>query len=191
MKNIHDILSGFGITVPEDKKKDFETAFNENYKTVAEVGKITAARDNYKSQLETAQTALKEFEGVDVAELKGKVKQLNIDLENEKIKYQSEITKRDQSDWLKAKFDEYGVKSPYARRQLASDCMSENSGLKWNEGAFFGFDDFMKAAKEKDNSLYLTSEEKKLAEKERNAPKFTGPLTPTQQTEKYIPPKIF
>lgn len=35
MKNIFDILSGFSITVPEEKKTEFETAFNDNYKTVA------------------------------------------------------------------------------------------------------------------------------------------------------------
>lgn len=191
MKNIHDILSGIGITVPEDKKKDFETVFNENYKTVSEVGKITAARDNYKSQLETAQNALKEFDGVDVKDLQGKVKQLTEDMAKKETEYQNKLTRRDQSDWLKAKFDEYGVNSPYARRQLESDCMSEDSGLKWKDGSFFGFDDFMKSAKEKDSSLYQTSEEKELAEKKENAPHFTGSLTSTQQGEKYTPPKIF
>lgn len=30
--------------------------------------KLEAERDNYKTQLETAQTALKEFEGIDVNE---------------------------------------------------------------------------------------------------------------------------
>lgn len=94
MKTIHDILSGIGITVPEDKKKDFETAFNENYKTVAEVGKITAARDNYKSQLETAQTALKEFEGVDVKDLQGKVKQLTEDIAKKETEYQEKLSER-------------------------------------------------------------------------------------------------
>lgn len=59
MKNIYTLLSEIGITVPEEKKADFDKAVLANYKTVAEVEKITTARDNYKSQLETAQTALK------------------------------------------------------------------------------------------------------------------------------------
>ncbi len=37
MQNIYDILGGIGLTVPEDKKADFDKAVNENYKTVAEV----------------------------------------------------------------------------------------------------------------------------------------------------------
>lgn len=63
MKNIYTILEGINITIPEDRKADFETAFNENYKTVSEVEKLRNARDSYKSQLDTATTRLKSFEG--------------------------------------------------------------------------------------------------------------------------------
>lgn len=58
MKNIFDILSGVGLTVPEDKKADFESAFNENYKTVNDYIKVKTARDNFKSQLDTATETL-------------------------------------------------------------------------------------------------------------------------------------
>ena len=37
MKNIHEILKGIGIEVPEDKKEAFDKAVLENYKTVNEV----------------------------------------------------------------------------------------------------------------------------------------------------------
>ena len=59
MKNIHTLLSEIGITIPDEKKAELDKAVLANYKIVAEVEKITTARDNYKSQLETAQTALK------------------------------------------------------------------------------------------------------------------------------------
>lgn len=70
MQNIYAILAKYNLTIPEDKKTEFEEAVKANYKTVAEVEKITSARDNYKTQLETAQTALKEFEGEVVEILK-------------------------------------------------------------------------------------------------------------------------
>lgn len=54
MKNIYTILGEFGLTVPEDKKKAFETAVRENYKTVSDYEKAVTARDNFKSQLDTA-----------------------------------------------------------------------------------------------------------------------------------------
>ena len=48
-------------------------------------------RDNYKGQLETAQTALKEFEGIDVKELQGKVQTLTADLAAKETEYQGRI----------------------------------------------------------------------------------------------------
>ncbi len=52
MKNIHEILKELGIEIPADKKTEFDTAVNENYKTVAEVDKLRTARDTYKSALD-------------------------------------------------------------------------------------------------------------------------------------------
>lgn len=65
MKNIHTILSEYGITVPDDKKADFDKAIATNYKTVAEydkqAGKLTAMTE----RAETAENTLKGFEGKD------------------------------------------------------------------------------------------------------------------------------
>ncbi len=111
--------------------------------------------------------------------------------------FQAQIAKRDQTDWLQKQMDSYGVQSPYARKQLIAECMSEDNGLPWKEGAFLGFDDFMKTAKEKDSSLYQTAEEKAAAEKDaalkKKAPSLTGPLGDQGQgsSKKFTVPKIF
>ena len=69
--------------------------------------------------------------------------------------------------------------------------------LPWKDGAFLGFDDHMKAAREKDKTLYQTAKEKAEAEKakgqQEKAPYFTGRAGNhnTQPGEKYVPPKIF
>lgn len=74
----------------EDITKIFEGATDEQINAVLDINssdigkakqKLEVERDSYKTQLETAQTALKEFEGVDVGELKGKIAQLTADLE--------------------------------------------------------------------------------------------------------------
>ena len=54
--------------------------------------KIIAERDNYKGQLETTQNALKEFEGVDIKELKGKIDTLTADLTAKETDYQTKLT---------------------------------------------------------------------------------------------------
>ena len=53
--------------------------------------KLEAERDNYKEQLDTAQTALKDFEGVDVNELNDKIKKLTTDLSAKDSEYQAKI----------------------------------------------------------------------------------------------------
>ena len=95
MKNIFEILAALGIVIPEDKKQDITKQVAENYKTVAEFEKVKSRleveRDNYKDSLDTAQNSLKEFEGVDVKELNGKVAQLTADLAKKDTEYQAKI----------------------------------------------------------------------------------------------------
>lgn len=67
----------------------------ENGKDVeAEKGKLTALtaeRDNLKTQLDTAKASLKEFEGVDVKELQGKITELSNNLTAKDAEYQQKI----------------------------------------------------------------------------------------------------
>ena len=167
----------------------------EKYKK--QIPTVEGERDAAKAQLDTANATLKKFEGIDPQQIQQELQTYKTQAEEAEKKYTRELTQRDQKDWIGKKLDEYGVSSPYARRQLTSDCMAEGSGLTWKDGAFFGFDDFMKSAKEKDASLYQTAEEKAAAEKEAankaNAPTFTGPTgDPTPGTDKkFTPPKIF
>lgn len=100
MKNIFEILQGVNITIPEDRKGDFETAFNENYKTVNDYNKVKTARDGYKSQLDTATEALKQFEGVDVSDLKSQISKLTTDLANSKADHEKQLADRDFNDFV-------------------------------------------------------------------------------------------
>lgn len=96
MKNIFEILSALGIEIPEDKKADLTKQVAENYKTVAEFDKVKTRleteRDNYKDSYETAQNSLKEFEGVDVKDLNGKIAKLTEDLKQKDADYKAKIS---------------------------------------------------------------------------------------------------
>lgn len=158
---------------------------------------LEGERDAFKAQFDTANTTLKKFEGIDLQQIQQELQTYKTQAEEAEKKYTRELTQRDQKDWINKKLDEYGVTSPYARRQLTSDIMTEDSGLSWKDGAYFGFDDFMKSAKAKDNGLYQTAEEKAAAEKDAaqkaKAPTFTGPLgdPASGADKKFTPPKIF
>lgn len=167
-----------------------------------EIATLTTERDGYKSQLDTATATLKKFEGIDPEKIQQELQAYKTQAEETEKRFSREITQRDQKDWLKAKLDEYGVKSPLARRQITAEVMSETDGLKWQSAkdgkpaSFYGFDDYMKAAKEEDSTLYMTAEEKAEVEKqqqlEKKAPSFTGPTgDPAGDGKKFTPPQIF
>lgn len=69
MKNIHTILSELGMSIPEDKKAEFDKAVAENYKTAAEfekkVNRLTEDLNAATKRADTAEETLKGFEGKD------------------------------------------------------------------------------------------------------------------------------
>ena len=167
----------------------------------AQKQKTTAAeeeRDNYKSQLATANDTLKKFEGIDPDKIKDEIQAYKTQAEEAQKNFDRQIAQRDQKDWITHKLDEYGVSSPLARKAIIAECMDEESGLKWKGGEFMGFGDYMKKAKEQDAGLYQTAEEKEAVEKaaaqQKKAPTFTGPASDGGKGgagEKFTPPKIF
>ncbi len=118
MKNIYEILKGYNLEIPEDKKSEFETALKANYITVNEVEKIKTARDNYKSQLDTATESLKEFKGVDVKDLQGKIITLNQQLETQKQTYEKQIADNEFDTLVNSILKDKGAKSTKATKAL-------------------------------------------------------------------------
>lgn len=188
-------LTQLGLT-EEQANAVFAMAGRDVEKFKKQVTDLETERTDLQSRLTAANDAVAKFEGIDPEQLQGEVekyKQQAVDAENN---YQRQLLQRDQKSWIKGKMDEYGVESPYARKQLETEAMAEGSGLSWKDGAYFGFDDFMKAAKEKDNSLYESAEEKaakaQQAQQQQNAPKIVGRTGNTKPGgDKYVPPKIF
>lgn len=108
MKNIFKIMEEFGLELPEDKKKDFEKAVNENYKTVADYDKqkekLTAAEDTIKANdtaLEDLKKQLEGFKDVDVSALNNRISELEKERDTLKEDYQTKIADRDFQDILK------------------------------------------------------------------------------------------
>lgn len=76
-------LEDMGLT-----KEQVDQIMSENGNDINAEKKVS---EGYKSQLDEVQKKLKEFDGVDVTELQGKVTSLTTDLENQKTKYEGEI----------------------------------------------------------------------------------------------------
>lgn len=111
----------------EDVTKIFEGATDEQINALldinsADIGnakkKLEVERDNYKTQLETAQTALKEFEGVDVKELRGKIETLTNDLAAKETEYQNKIADMEFNAVLDSAITKSGARNAKAVKAL-------------------------------------------------------------------------
>lgn len=108
MKNIFEIMKEYGLEVPEDKKKDFEKAVLENYKTMTDYDnqtkKLDAANETIKANdtaMKDLQTKLDGFKDVDVSGLNQRIKDLETEKANIQKDYDAKIADRDFDDLVK------------------------------------------------------------------------------------------
>lgn len=153
MKNIYEILKDFGLEVPEDKKADFDKAWKENYRTKAEYEKATSQRDEYKTSLDTVNGKLKEFEGVDVNELKGQITKLQQDLKDKDTEYANKEADRIFQDTLKE-----AIKTAGGRNEKAVMALLDIETLKSSKDQSADIKKALDAAKESDAYLFGANE---------------------------------
>ena len=153
MKNIHDILKNFGLEVPEDKKADFDKAWKENYRTKAEYEKATSQRDEYKTSLDTVNEKLKEFDGVDVADLKGQIAALKGDIKKQADDYAAKEADRAFNDSLDKAITAAGGRNAKAIRGLL-----DLATLKGSKDQTEDIKKALEAVKESDAYLFGSDE---------------------------------
>lgn len=163
-------LKELGLT--EDQISE---VMKENGKDIAsEQKRLQAAeleRDNYKGQLETAQTALKEFEGIDVKELQGKVQTLTADLAAKETEYQGRIADMQFTDLLKGEIQKRG-----GRNMKAVMGILDMEALKQSKDQSKDVAEALDAAMESDAYLFGSNEPI------NNPVKATGPNKITELT---------
>lgn len=110
-------------------------------------------RDNYKGQLDTAQTALKEFEGVDVKELQGKIQTLSNDMAAKEAEYQGKIADMQFTDLLKGEIQKRGgrnekaimgildIQSLKESKDQSKDITAALDAIKESDAYLFGSDE--------------------------------------------------
>lgn len=108
MKNIFEIMKEYGVEVPEDKKKDFEKAVLENYKTVTDYDNQTKKLETADATIKANDTAMEElkkqlegFKDVDVTALNKRITDLEAEKATIKKEYDDKIADRDFNDDLK------------------------------------------------------------------------------------------
>lgn len=187
MKNIEQILKEAGIEVTDEQKAAVNAAVTENYKTIAEftkqAKKLEAAesdRDTYKGQLDTANETLEKFKDIDPEKQAEEIQKYKQAAKEAQEAADKRILQRDQRDWVNKQFDEIGVAATHTREYYAGKVMDEKEGLKWKDGEFVGFKDYIAKENERDH-FYQTEAEKAEAEAREkaagSAPKYTDKST--------------
>lgn len=125
MKNIFEIMKEYGLEVPEDKKKDFEKAVLENYKTVTDYDNQTKKLESADATIQANDTAMKElkkqlegFKDVDVTALNQRITDLEAEKATIKKEYDDKIAERDFEDCTNAVIAKYKGKNAKAIKAL-------------------------------------------------------------------------
>ena len=150
MQNIESILKEFGVEIPAEKTAAFQARFRENYKTVKEVAKLEAARDEWKARAEAADGALKDAQSA----------------------FDARLAQRDFDDALKTALAGYRFTSEAARRDVAGQVRA--AGLTLESGRIQGLEALMEAIREKDGSAFV---DEKLDEMRAGMARFTQPVS--------------
>ena len=153
MKNIYDILKDFGLEVPEDKRADFDKAWKENYRTKADYDKVAGQRDEYKTSLDTVNGKLKEFDGVDVADLRGQIEALQQDLKDKDAEYAAREADRAFNETLREAIKEAG-----GRNDKAVMALLDVEALKASKDQSADIKKALDAARESDAYLFGVGE---------------------------------
>lgn len=165
MKNIHTILSEVGITIPEDKKADFDKAVAENYKTAAEfekkVNRLTEDLTAATKRADEAAETLKGFEGKDFDAITKERDEWKRKHKEQEAAHKREKEDREFNDVLSAAISEAKGKNSKAITALLDLESLRNSRNQEKD---------IKAALDA-----MRTENGYLFEDNGGAPKFTGP----------------
>lgn len=153
MKNIIDICKDFGVEIPADKHADFLKAVSAEYKTVAEHGKVLEKLDTATKRAETAEEALKGFEGIDPAKVAEQLEEANRKVREVQEAAQKQLEERDFNDTLRAELDSYKFSSAAARKAVEADI--RGAGLKVKDGKILGLSDLIEQLKKDDASAFV------------------------------------
>lgn len=196
MKNIYEILKNFGITVPEDKKKDFDNLMLENYKTIKEVNNLQGKLENTEKERDTYKTKYDEDiqqRDADIKDLQTKLKNAGTDADklktletdlstlqstyNEaKANYEKQLAQQAYEFAVKEKVSSLKFSSNSAKKAFIADAMKEEMKLK--DGELQGFDGFLESYKKNDAGAFLTDTPADSPKKDdKPKPSFSGKST--------------
>lgn len=173
MQNVIEILKGMGIALTDEQSAELNKQVAENYKTRAEfdkkVARLEAERDNIQEKFDSAQHALKGFEGVDLEQMNKQLKEYKEKAEEAEAAYNKRLHERDFDDALKTALEGYKFSSTAAKNAIVAEVKSK--GLTMADGKIVGLSEVMAGIKERDSDAFAAETPA------TPAAKFTAPIS--------------
>ncbi len=183
MKDIVTILKEHGVAIEEGKEKEITAAVAKEYKTIAEYDKkvqnLEEERDNYKSQLDSANETMKKFEGMDPEAIKKEREDYENRIRTLQEEHQKEKDARSYEEAVDESLKSMKFTSEYAKKAVRDEIMA--AGLKQVDGKLMGLSDLVESIKTKDASAFVNEDQQNL---ENNKAKFTSSMNNNQQEQK-------
>lgn len=170
MKNIIEICKDFGIEIPAEKHADFMKAVNGEYKTISEFNKQVDKTNAEKKRADTAEEALKGFDGIDPTKVSEQLAEANRKVKEAQETAEKQIAERDFNDALKAELDGIQFTSAAAKKAVMAEIQA--AGLKLKNGKIMGLSDLIEQIKKDDASAFVDEHQQEL---EGNKARFTQP----------------
>lgn len=172
-------LKAQGLT---DEQIQFVMA--ENGKDLKKIQKekdnLTTDRDNWKQKAETAEEALKKFDGIDPENIQKEIEDWKQKAKDAEKEYQQKIYERDFDDALKTAFGEIKFTSEAAKKAIMAEV--KESGLKLSEGKILGLNDLIGQIKERDSSAFVDDQAQQA---QKNMARFTTTFAGTGNNGTY------
>ena len=180
MKKLIETLRSFGVEIPAEKEAEIKAEISKNYKNVAEVTKTTekleTERDSWKGRAETAESTLKNFEGIDPANVKDEIATWKKKAEDAERDFQKKLDERDFEDALKEEIGAIKFSSEAAKKAVLADIRA--AGLKVKNGKILGLSDLIEQMKSEDASAFVSEQQTNL---EQGKARFTQNLNNSGQ----------
>ena len=182
--DIFDLLKKYGVEIPEDQKKDFNTEFRKTYKSEGELTKVEKDRDAWKERAETAECALEGFDGKKPEDILQEMETLKQTLSTTKADYESKLAERDFDDAIAKHLEEYQFTSEAAKREIMADIKKTNPTVK--DGKILGFADLMASYKEQDPGAFVDEQQEGLEKSKARVISSLSNPAPAKMTKEQI-----
>lgn len=214
MTNIYEIFKKFGITMPEDKKEEFDRMLAENYKTVNEVNNLKTTLEQAKQDAETYKNKYDadiQQRDADIKDLQTKLNAAGTDSEKlqslqkdfetlqstydtAKTDYEKQLAKQAYEFAVQRKVSEIKFSSNSAKKAFIADALKEEMKLK--DGELQGFDGFLESYKKSDAGAFVTENKDDPKPDDTPKPQFASKSTgkdpePQPKPEKQERPRIW